>query len=63
MRTKRAILLTLSILLTFALAACGAADSAPAPAEVGAPAADTAADTTPPTEEISSGAVISEASG
>lgn len=63
MRTSRAILLTLAILLVFTLAACGAEDSAPAPAEGGAPAAETPADTMQPTEEPASGAVISEASG
>jgi hypothetical protein len=63
MKTTRAILLTLSILLVFALAACGAADSSPAPADGGALAADTSADTAQPTEEPPSGAVISEAAG
>ncbi len=63
MKTNKLILISLTFLLISTLAACGPAESVPAPAEGGAPAAEAPADTPVPTEEPKSAGVVSEASG
>lgn len=63
MKTTKVLLTAISIVLISVLAACGAGDSASAPAEGEAPAGESAPDSPPPTEETASEGLVSQASG